>query len=87
MIKPLITTRETTVDEALAITKANIHNALLEERYNNIISFILNNTKLNYDKTKLTIDYGELVLEYIRAVEPEYYKQKYNELTQEQQGE
>ena len=58
-----------------------IDNALLKERYNIIINFILNNSKLNYDKTKLTIDYGELVLEYIKTIEPEYYKAKFEELT------
>ena len=59
-----------------------IKRALRDERYKNIIDFILNSSKLNYNGTKLIIDYGEVVLEYINAIEPEKYKEKYNELKQ-----
>lgn len=59
-----------------------VQQALRDERYKNIINFILNNSKLNYDQSRLIIDYGEVVLEYIKAIEPEKYKEKYNELKQ-----
>lgn len=57
-----------------------IRQAIRDERYNNLIKFILNNSKLNYDESRLVIDYGEIVLEYVKAIEPARYKQKYDEL-------
>ena len=60
--------------------QAKIQQALKNERYNTLLSFILNNSKLNYDNSRLTIDYGEIVLEYLKAIEPQRYEQKYNEL-------
>lgn len=83
----IINSKEQTAEDQLALMKANISQALLEEKYNNIMSFILNNSKLNYDKSRLTIDYGELVLEYIKAIEPTLYKTRHNELIQEKQEE
>ena len=62
--------------------QSKIRQALRDERYRNLVSFILNNSRLNHDKTKLIIDYGEIILEYIRAIEPEGYKKKYIELKQ-----
>jgi len=65
-------------------TSEKIHQAIIYERYRNTIDFILNNSKLNYDKSRLIIDYGEVLLEYIKAIEPEKYKIKYNELQEKE---
>lgn len=78
--EPILDT-ETMENTVKMIEEQNkIQQALRDERYKNIINFILNNSKLNYDQSRLIIDYGEVVLEYIKAIEPEKYKEKYNEL-------
>lgn len=69
------------------IEQNKIQQALRDERYRNIVNFILSNSKLNYDKNRLIMDYGEVVLEYIKAIEPEKYKEKYNELKQKEKEE
>ena len=71
-------------EEMNTFEEEKVEQALRDEKYKNIISFILNNSKLNYDKSRLIIDYGEVVLEYIKAIEPEAYRTQYNALKQKE---
>ena len=73
-------------EEMNTFEEEKVEQALRDEKYKNIISFILNNSKLNYDKSRLIIDYGEVVLEYIKAIEPEAYRTQYNALKQKEEN-
>lgn len=85
--EPVLLNTETIENTAKMLEEQNrIHQALRDERYKNIVDILLNNSKLNYDKTKLVVDYGELVLEYIKTIEPEKYKKRYNELNIEKEN-
>ena len=51
--------------------------AVAADQLDTLINLIINNAKLSYDKERLTLNDDKIVMEFIKAIDPKIYEERF----------